>query len=1375
MQAAFPTGTDTGGKSPRFVAPSVAELAPKFPQLEILSFVGQGGMGAVYKARQKELDRIVAVKILPPDIGQDAAFAERFAREARALAKLNHPGIVTIYDFGRADGLYFFLMEFVDGVNLRQLLAGSRVSTREALAIVPQICDALQFAHDQGIVHRDIKPENILLDRRGRVKVADFGLAKIMEGGDAPPGCPERSADDRRHSRDDPTLTDAGRLMGTPQYMSPEQIQAPGEVDHRADIYALGVVFYQMLTGELPGKRLEPPSHKVQIDVRLDEVVLRALEKKPELRYQQVSDVKTMLETIALEGEQAEDGRQKAEIRTPPPYWMGYEYKSKRTWFGLPLLHVANGVDPQTGKARHARGIVAVGGVATGWLAIGGRAYGSIAFGGIACGGLAIGGIAAGVVSFGGLTLALLLAFGGLAIAPIAIGGLTAGYVVVGGQAYGVNVFDATHHDSEKLRWLAGNGLKWCMEILLTIWAVLLGGSFWITWWAKKQTIRVIPPSGSRGEEAQPEKAESRKPKADIAPHFLQVAKWASISLALLIFGYFMMGVYFSLAHRLYSATAIVTLSQPRENVAPSAKFLSADLEEIAKSPMVTDVVMSNLTLRTTFADEYQLTKISTDEARQILVNHVFVWRIPRTDSYQLTVSGVVPDETVNIANQIANRLVAITKETGFSDGRVVQITELATLNQDHTISTVVLNLVLGLIPGIIVLIVWRALKRPVNALTAPVPKPDRFWRWFAVAVLAMIAIPFLISILGILAAIAIPNFVKGRAMAQENARLLSVSEAPPASAETWSPNLAPGEKPDLQKILGDADKLMKQGQLEEALQRQIWYHNHALEYDQAQAGVRLSFALSQWIDLGRHYPKAKSALVEIRDRDTRALMEGRGSVDLFADVSAINSELQDDDATYTLFKAIHDKDSKLAGQCYFWAENLLVAKGEYQLCYDLMGDPQFRIENICRMYGVEVANQKRMAESQELARQTMAGINQRNGLTNPPSFSPWYNSAMFKRLAQKRFVDSVRQLIEILVATGHQTEASQIQGEALDTLNDPRLQTAVSDATQKTGGKSSAGFGAISNFVKGRAMAQENARKVALAQSVKRLNDSVNAANQPPTTSSISDVAAANPAFTGYFPQGQIQLVALSAGTNESQPCWLSDGSITTNRYEIVDRAGGTADPEVELFYEKSGFPNHGAFSDEWTPGSSAAVGWSSVVNSGGQRVRGLEAFVIQFPGQNTTNTLKQITLKVGFASGEGAVMSTRGVEGQNSSDISLTNGGRFQVMSTSPIEGDGFISLTYSYTALHDWNPYVTAVDDEGNIHEVSNSSGASSNDPGWGQLEAKFDGLKLSDVKEFRFALRPYHWIEFHNISLQSGNRTAFEVEDLGEKHVSALGIR
>jgi serine/threonine protein kinase len=276
------------GPREAFEPPSLLELAAIFPQFEILELIGQGGMGAVYKVRQRHLDRVVALKILPPGIGGDGAFADRFAREAKALAKLNHPGIVTIHEFGCSGGLYFIVMEFVDGVNLRQLLKGGRISPREALAIVPQICDALQFAHDLGIVHRDIKPENLLIDRRGRVKVADFGLAKLV-GGD-----PEEEAAAIFASGS--LQTEGGKVMGTPRYMAPEQIERPAEVDHRADIYALGVVFYQMLTGELPGERLEAPSRKVSVDVRLDGIVLRALEKDPELRFQQASVMKTRVE-----------------------------------------------------------------------------------------------------------------------------------------------------------------------------------------------------------------------------------------------------------------------------------------------------------------------------------------------------------------------------------------------------------------------------------------------------------------------------------------------------------------------------------------------------------------------------------------------------------------------------------------------------------------------------------------------------------------------------------------------------------------------------------------------------------------------------------------------------------------------------------------------------------------------------------------------------------------------------------------------------------------------------------------------------------------------------------------------------------------------
>jgi predicted Ser/Thr protein kinase len=263
-----------------FQPPSVEEVAALFPQLEILAFLGKGGMGAVYKARQPALDRFVALKILPTQAARGAGFADRFNREARALAKLSHPNIVGVHEFGQAQGQPYFIMEYVDGLTLRELERAGKLSPHQALAIVPQICEALQFAHDEGIVHRDIKPENILLDKKGRVKIADFGIAKIMgRGAEAAPA-------------------ETQGAIGTPHYMAPEQVERPQEVDHRADIFSLGVVFYEMLTGELPLGRFAPPSRKVEVDVRLDEVVLRALEKEPKRRYQQVTQVKTAVETI---------------------------------------------------------------------------------------------------------------------------------------------------------------------------------------------------------------------------------------------------------------------------------------------------------------------------------------------------------------------------------------------------------------------------------------------------------------------------------------------------------------------------------------------------------------------------------------------------------------------------------------------------------------------------------------------------------------------------------------------------------------------------------------------------------------------------------------------------------------------------------------------------------------------------------------------------------------------------------------------------------------------------------------------------------------------------------------------------------------------
>ncbi|TWT66683.1 serine/threonine-protein kinase [Allorhodopirellula solitaria] len=264
-----------------FEPASIERVAELFPELRIMELLGAGGMGAVYKAKQEGLDRVVALKVLPSEFAHDAKFSLRFTREARTLAKLNHPNIVSVFEFGHVDETYFFLMEYVDGPTLRDVVTAGELSPPQALAIVPQLCDALQYAHENGVIHRDIKPENILLTRDGTVKIVDFGLSRILGGSNAATN-----------------LTATHQVMGTPRYMAPEQFEGAHSVDHRADIYSLGVVFYELLTGELPIGRFEVPSKKVAIDVRLDEVVLRTLEKEPNRRYQAASEIKSDLQSI---------------------------------------------------------------------------------------------------------------------------------------------------------------------------------------------------------------------------------------------------------------------------------------------------------------------------------------------------------------------------------------------------------------------------------------------------------------------------------------------------------------------------------------------------------------------------------------------------------------------------------------------------------------------------------------------------------------------------------------------------------------------------------------------------------------------------------------------------------------------------------------------------------------------------------------------------------------------------------------------------------------------------------------------------------------------------------------------------------------------
>jgi hypothetical protein len=774
LQQGAAADTVTGPDGKVSVPPSIEEVALHFPGLEIIELLGRGGMGAVYKARQKQLDRLVALKILPPRSGDDSAFAERFTREAKALARLNHPGIVTLYEFGKVDpqpsttnplsrqnevtagrpsyGLYYFLMEFVDGVNLRRLLAGGRIAPREALAIVPQICDALQYAHDQGIVHRDIKPDNILLDRRGRVKLADFGLAKLVES-DAPL-TPSLSASDAERLADrpvegkPPVLTEAGKIMGTPRYMSPEQVQNPGAVDHRADIYALGVVFYQMLTGELPGKSLEPPSRKVEIDVRLDDVVLRALEKDPERRYQQVSEVKTSVETI---------------VRTPEP---------------AARAAAANQGQAPASKVKHPR---------------------------------------------------------------------------------------------------------------------------------------------ETGEEGL--LVEADKPRRQ----------------GLKVLG--------------FAAAAVLALIGLGIGAVALHWFPNVKPQRGADAPMV--LVKGTLT------------DIATD--RPVVgarVMDIFLHRGPER------------------AGQVA-----------WTDnaGRF----ELRTWNEgDHSLDVSAAG--------------YRAAD----------------WAY--------------------------PVQPSGSNQVLTLAFRLQPTNWVSALTESWFPEVEPDGEPGLNPIRNEARDLKVQGKYEQALQRYLWYHSHAQEYSKSSPGFNLALVANDWIDLGRRYPKARQALLEIRDTNQNELLAGRGDQALFMEESSLNVYLGKEEATYRLFKSLEKEDPDLARQCYSLVQTLLMKRGEYDLCLQYVGDPQAAFDRHQHFWEMRKDSNRRMADLMKDSQRRMEESRRKMVAEHPEIRMPEPHRPPFPDQAKQTddsFGDQVCQLIEILLGTKHKAEAAKIRDQAIPLLDAPRLKSAIEDA----------------------------------------------------------------------------------------------------------------------------------------------------------------------------------------------------------------------------------------------------------------------------------------------------------------------------------------
>lgn len=259
-----------------FNAPSIEELQPHFPAYEISAFIAQGGMGAVYAARQVSLDRPVAIKILPRQFGADPQFRASFESEAKSMARLNHPNLIAVYDFGDADGMLYIIMELVEGKSLHHSAYGKAIEQSEAARLVAGIAHGLAHAHSHGILHRDIKPGNIFLGPGAVPKIGDFGLARPV-GAD--------------HNPDE-------IVWGTPGYSAPEVVNNPGAVDQRADIFAVGVLLYELLTAQIPPDPWQPPSQVGKCSKEFDAVVRRATHPSPEMRYSDAEELAKQLDEL---------------------------------------------------------------------------------------------------------------------------------------------------------------------------------------------------------------------------------------------------------------------------------------------------------------------------------------------------------------------------------------------------------------------------------------------------------------------------------------------------------------------------------------------------------------------------------------------------------------------------------------------------------------------------------------------------------------------------------------------------------------------------------------------------------------------------------------------------------------------------------------------------------------------------------------------------------------------------------------------------------------------------------------------------------------------------------------------------------------------
>jgi len=257
-----------------FIAPELEELNQLIPGYEFIDFIAKGGMGAVYLARQVSLDRQVAIKVLPPILCQDEGFKASFETEAKLMAKLNHPNLIGIYDFGDVHGMLYIVMEYVKGQSLFHSSVGKMIEQKTAVNIISGVCEGLEHAHEAGMLHRDVKPANILLNKKAVPKIGDFGLARPSE------------------------MTETGIIFGTPDYSAPEVLGAPDRVDKRTDIFAVGVMLYELLTSRLPTIPYISVTEFADVDPRFDPIIRRAINPEIGMRYATSSELVEALEEV---------------------------------------------------------------------------------------------------------------------------------------------------------------------------------------------------------------------------------------------------------------------------------------------------------------------------------------------------------------------------------------------------------------------------------------------------------------------------------------------------------------------------------------------------------------------------------------------------------------------------------------------------------------------------------------------------------------------------------------------------------------------------------------------------------------------------------------------------------------------------------------------------------------------------------------------------------------------------------------------------------------------------------------------------------------------------------------------------------------------